>query len=242
MPTEALAARRRDDGCLKMRLLVIDDSLPLLRALRQGLSEAGYAVDASADGEEGYWYARRNPYDVIVLDWMLPGMDGLTLLRKLRQQGNEASVLMLTAKDALDDRVAGLDVGADDYLVKPFAFAELLARVKALVRRRYDKSSPLLRVGDLEVDTKRRLARRGGVPIELTAREYALLELLAMRTGEVVTREDVLEHLYPFEVETTSNVVDVYIGYLRRKIERRGAPRLIHTRRGIGYVLEVSPS
>jgi DNA-binding response OmpR family regulator len=150
-------------------------------------------------------------------------------------------VLMLTAKDALEDRVRGLEEGADDYLVKPFAFAELLARVKALVRRRYDQSSPLVRVGDLEVNTSRRVATRGGTRIELTAREYALLELLAMRAGQVVTREEIVAHLYGSRADIASNVVDVYIGYLRKKIERPGDGRLIHTRRGLGYVLEETP-
>jgi two-component system copper resistance phosphate regulon response regulator CusR len=168
---------------------------------------------------------------------MLPRVDGLTILKKLRARRSEAHVLVLTAKDTLDDRVAGLNLGADDYLVKPFAFVELLARVRALVRRKYESKSPVIRVEDMEIDTERRLVRRGGQSIELSAREYAVLELLASRAGKVVTRSDIWEHVYEFDSEADSNVVDVYIGHLRRKIEADGLPRLIHTRRGHGYVL-----
>lgn len=224
-----------------MRVLVIEDFSPLRRALVQGLQEAGYAVDATGDGNEGWWYAQSNPYDVIVLDLMLPGMDGLTLLCRLRETDSKAHVLILTARDELEDRIIGLESGADDYLVKPFAFAELLARVRALVRRGYDRKSPILHVGNLEIDTRRRVVRRYGYSIELTAREYALLELLAMRAGEVITRTEIWEHLYAFHNEAQSNVVDVYIGYLRKKLEVTGKPRLIHTRRGQGYVLEEGP-
>jgi DNA-binding response OmpR family regulator len=220
-----------------MRILVIEDYEPLRTSVTQGLREEGFAVDAAADGEEGWWHAREGEYDVIVLDLMLPRIDGLTLLKRLRQAGGKTHVLILTARDALEDRVAGLNMGADDYLVKPFAFDELLARVRALIRRRYDAKNPILRVGDLEIDTGAKTVRRADSPIELTAREYALLELLAMRTGQLVTRTEIWEHLYEFQSTAQSNVVDVYIGYVRRKIERPGGPRLIHTRRGQGYVL-----
>ena len=220
-----------------MRLLLVEDDRPLREALRQGLEEAGFAVDASADGEEGLWYARSNAYDVIVLDLMLPGIDGLTILSRLRREGSAVPILILTARDTVADRVRGLDLGADDYLVKPFAFAELLARVRAMVRRGYDRKDPVIRVEDLEIDTAGRTVRRGERRIDLSAREYALLEFLAVRTGQVVSRTDIWEHIYDFHSDPESNVVDVYIGHLRRKIERPGLSKLIHTRRGQGYLL-----
>jgi DNA-binding response OmpR family regulator len=220
-----------------MRVLIVEDYEPLRTSIGQGLREAGFAVDASADGEEGAWYARSNDYDVIVLDIMLPAIDGLTILSRLRQAGDKTPILLLTARDTVEDRVAGLNQGADDYLVKPFAFAELLARVRALVRRRYDAKDPVLHVHDLAIDTAKRTVHRTGEPIELTAREYALLEFLALRAGEVVSRTDIWEHLYEFDSSVESNVVNVYIGYLRKKLERPGCPPLIHTRRGLGYVL-----
>jgi DNA-binding response OmpR family regulator len=220
-----------------MRILVVEDYAPLRKAVAQGLKEAGYAVDAAVDGEEGLWYTESGTYDVIVLDLMLPGLDGLTLLKRLRKAGSATHILILTAKDTLEDRVKGLDLGADDYLVKPFAFEELLARVRALIRRKYEAKSPVIRVADLEIDTGRRTVFRAGEPIPLTAHEYALLEFLAMRAGRIVTRTDIWEHVYAFHSSPESNVVDVYIGYLRRKIERPGLPRLIHTRRGQGYLL-----
>lgn len=220
-----------------MRVLLIEDYAPLREALSRGLQEAGFAVDASGDGEEGLWYVRSADYDVIVLDLMLPGVDGLTLLRTLRQEGRDTHVLVLTARDTLDDRVAGLNAGADDYLVKPFSFDELLARVHALVRRKYGSKTVLLCVGELEIDTVGKVVRRRGEVIELTAKEYALLEYLARRQGELVSRTDIWEHVYDFHDTAQSNVVDVYIGYLRRKLERPGGERLIHTRRGQGYVL-----
>jgi DNA-binding response OmpR family regulator len=221
-----------------MRLLVVEDYLPLRKSLGQGLREAGFAVDATGDGEEGLWYARTGDYDAIVLDLMLPKLDGLTILSCLRKEGIRTHVLILTAKDTLGDRVRGLDEGADDYLVKPFAFEELLARVRALVRRNYDSKASVIWAGDLEIDTTARRVRRGGRVIELTAREYALLELLARRANQVVTRTEIWEHLYDFASEATSNVVDVYIALLRKKIEAGGARPLIHTRRGMGYILE----
>jgi len=224
-----------------MRVLVIEDYEPLRKSLSRGLRNAGFAVDASGDGEEGLWYARTNDYDAIVLDLMLPGIDGLTILRRLREEGRKTPVLILTARGEVEDRVRGLDRGADDYLVKPFALEELLARVRALVRRGYDAKDPVVRVGDLEVDTAGRVARRGGEPLHLTAREYALLEFLALRAGQVVTRADIWEHIYDFNASAQSNVVEVYIGYLRRKTERDGRSRLIHTRRGFGYVLGEQP-
>ncbi len=220
-----------------MRVLVVEDYAPLRQALSKGLREAGFAVDVARDGEEGLWHARSGEYDLVILDLMLPKVDGLAILKRLREEASQTHCLILTAKDTVEDRVTGLNLGADDYLVKPFAFEELLARVQALIRRRYDAKSPIIRVEDLEIDTVGRVVRRAGDQIELTAREYALLELLALRAGQVVTRTDIWEHIYDFHASAQSNVVDVYIGYLRKKIERPGWPRLIHTRRGQGYLL-----
>ncbi len=221
-----------------MRVLVVEDYRPIRAAVVELLGEHGFAVDAAADGDEGRWLAESNPYDVIVLDLMLPGVDGWTILRELRARGAPAAVLVLTARDAIDDRVRALDGGADDYLVKPFATAELLARVRALVRRRYARTSPVIAVGDLAIDTAQRRVSRAGEAIALSAREYALLEYLAVRAGELVTRTEIWEHVYDFRSEAISNVVDVYVGYLRKKLEHGGRGRLIHTRRGQGYVLE----
>lgn len=220
-----------------MRILIVEDYAPLRTTTAKGLREAGFAVDEAGDGEEGLWYARSNPYDVIILDLMLPKVDGLEILRRLRDAGHASHVLLLTARDGVEDRVSGLNAGADDYLVKPFAFDELLARVKALTRRAYQRKSPVVEVGDLAIDTAAKRVTRGGQFIELTAREYQLLEYLASRAGQVVTRTDIHEHCYDFQSDSASNVIDVYIGYLRKKIERDGTDRLIHTRRGQGYVL-----
>jgi DNA-binding response OmpR family regulator len=221
-----------------MRILIVEDYAPLRKSLVLGLREAGLAVDESGDGEEGLWFATSNAYDVIVLDLMLPGLDGLTILKRLREKDCSAHILILTARDAVEDRIQGLNAGADDYLAKPFAFDELLARIRALVRRAYKAKSPTLRVADLEIDTSARTVQRAGDRIELTSREYALLECLALHIGEPVSRTQLWEHCYDFQAEANSNVIDVYIGYLRRKIERTGLPKLIHTRRGQGYVLE----
>ena len=220
-----------------MRLLLIEDYQPLRTSVAKGLREAGFAVDTTGDGKEGLWYATGEEYDAIILDLMLPGMDGLTVLRKLRAAGRQSHVLILTARDSLADRVRGLNLGADDYLAKPFAFEELLARVRALVRRRYRHKSPELCVGDLRIDVASQRARLGKDELRLTPREYALLEYLAMREGEVVSRTDIWEHVYDFDSSATSNVGDVYIGYLRRKMDRPGEPSLIRTVRGRGYAL-----
>ncbi len=220
-----------------MRLLVVEDYEPLRKSMVQGLREAGYAVDSSAEGDEGLWYARSNDYDAIVLDIMLPKVDGLSILKRVRKEGRQTPVLLLTARDTVEDRVTGLDLGADDYLIKPFAFQELLARVRALTRRKYEKPDPVIRVQDLELNTSARSVRRGDEAIDLTAREYVLLEFLALRAGEVVSRSEIWEHLYEFHSEADSNVVDVYVGYLRKKLETPNLPKLIHTHRGHGYRL-----
>jgi DNA-binding response OmpR family regulator len=220
-----------------MRLLLIEDYLPLQKSLAKGLREAGYAIDTTGDGKEGLWYAMSNEYDVIILDLMLPGMDGLKILEELRAGGRQNHVLILTAKDTLEDRVKGLDLGADDYLVKPFDFRELLARIRALVRRSYQEKNPTVEIEDLRIELAAQRVWRGEEEIQLTAREYALLEYLAMRAGQTVSRMDMWEHVYEFNSTASSNVVDVYIGYLRKKIERPGGPELIHTIRGRGYML-----
>ncbi len=220
-----------------MRVLVVEDNAPIQKAVAKGLREAGFAVDVSSDGEDGLWYATSNDYDVVVLDLMLPRVDGLTILKRLRAAGRSTHVLILTARDTVQDRVLGLDLGADDYLVKPFAFEELLARVRALARRAYSAKNPLLTVDDLRLETSTRRVYRGDDEIILTSREYALLEYLAIRAGEAVSRTDIWEHVYEFNSDADSNVVDVYIGYLRKKVERMGRPTLIHTIRGVGYSL-----
>jgi DNA-binding response OmpR family regulator len=221
-----------------MRLLVVEDSEKLRRTIRLALRKAGYAVDAVGNGEEGSWLARENDYDAVVLDLMLPGVDGLTLLQRFRAEGGRAPVLILTVKNAVDDRVRGLRAGADDYLAKPFALDELLARVEALVRRKYDQRDPVLRFARVEVDTAARSVLRHGESVELTAREYRLLEFLARRAGEVVSRTEIEQHLYGDETEIFSNAVESTISTLRRKLDEPGAPSLIQTRRGLGYVLQ----
>ncbi|HSZ59344.1 MAG TPA: response regulator transcription factor [Tepidisphaeraceae bacterium] len=220
-----------------MRILVVEDHASLARSIANGLREEGFAVDLTADGDEAMQWSKLNPYDCVVLDVMLPGKDGWTVLQHIRRQGSNVPVLMLTARDAVDDRVKGLNLGADDYLVKPFAWEEMLARVRALVRRGHDKKTPTIQVGDLEIDTASKSVKRSGRPIALSGREYALLEYLAHREGRVVSRGEIWDHIYDQADETTSNVVDVYIGYLRNKIDRDFPTKLIHTRRGLGYIL-----
>ena len=220
-----------------MRLLLIEDYPPLARSVAQGLREAGFGVDVASDGVAGLSSAHAQPYDAIVLDLMLPKLDGFSVLEDLRRAQNTAAVLILTARHDVSDRVRGLDLGADDYLVKPFAFEELLARVRAIVRRRYGRSQTVITVADLEIDASARVVRRGSRVVELSAREYALLEYLAERRGHTVTRSEIWDHVYDFASEPSSNVIDVYIGYLRKKIDQDFEVKLIRTRRGLGYVL-----
>jgi DNA-binding response OmpR family regulator len=221
-----------------MKVLLIEDSPRLRESLETGLRHAGYALDASADGTEGLWRAQTGDYDVIILDWMLPGLDGLAVLESLRRNQSDARVLMLTAKDAVADRVRGFEAGADDYLVKPFAFDELLARVRALCRRGYRASSSAVEIGDLSIDLAKKTVRRGGRALDLTRREFMLLEYLVLRRGELVSRAEIESHLYDDSIEPMSNVVDSTVHRLRKKIEAEGRPALIRTQRGLGYMLE----
>jgi len=222
-----------------VRVLVVEDEPRVRSFLRRGLVEAGLAVDAVAEGQAALELALANPYDAIVLDLMLPGKDGLEVLRELRSRRCATPVLVLTARDAVEDKVRGLDAGADDYLPKPFAFAELLARVRALLRRGSPQTS-VLSVGDLRIDLAARSAERAGRPLELTAKEFALLEYLARHAGEVVTRTMIAQHVWDIDFDTFSNVIDVYIRYLRRKVDDPFETKLIQTRRGVGYVLQAS--
>ncbi|MBN1201248.1 MAG: response regulator transcription factor [Anaerolineae bacterium] len=220
-----------------MRILVVEDEPGIANFVRQGLQEAGYAVDVTWDGQEGLAYALATEYDVLVLDIMLPRMNGLDLLRELREQGNKTPTLMLTARDTVEDRVIGLDAGADDYLVKPFAFPELLARVRALLRRPPLQTGTVLVAGDLEMDTSTRQVQRGERLIDLSPREFAVLEYLMRHPNQVLTRTQIGEHVWDLCFYNESNVVDVYIGYLRRKVDTDSDYPLIHTVRGVGYRL-----
>ena len=220
-----------------MRVLVVEDELGIAQFICQGLREAGYAVDVAHDGQEGLDYVYVAEYDVLVLDILLPKLDGLHVLRALRDRGVKTPVLLLTAKDTVEDRVRDLDVGADDYLVKPFAFPELLARLRALLRRPPLQMDPVLHLGDLAMDTARREVRRGGRLIELSPREFTLLEYLMRHPRHVLTRTQLAEHVWNFDFFNDSNVVDVYIGYRRRKIDRGFDRPLLQTVRGVGYRL-----
>jgi DNA-binding response OmpR family regulator len=221
-----------------MRLLIIEDNAPLRNTIRQYLEEAGYVVDTMASGDEGLWAAEGKSHDLILLDLMLPKMDGMEILMRLRAKLNPVHIIVISARDALEDRLQALDAGADDYLVKPFPLAELLARVRALLRRSFIKKTPCLRVSDLELDSVRRVVKRGDRELELSALELKLLEYLMHRSGEVVSRTDIWTHVFEDESGGNSNVVDVYIGYLRKKLNPGDASELIHTRRGQGYILE----
>jgi len=226
-----------------MRLLVVEDDPRLARLIARGLREEGYAVDVCANGTDAIVQAVVNTYDTIILDVMLPGVDGFGVVATLRGRHVRTPVLMLTSRDAVADRIAGLDHGADDYLTKPFDFGELLARVRALLRRPEALQATRVRVGDCEIDLQSHAVLRAGVPIALTAKEYALLELLARRVGTVVSRADIVAHVWDDNHDSFTNAVEVYVNRLRGKIDRAPWPPLIHTRRGAGYMLsEVAPS
>lgn len=220
-----------------MRILLVEDEKKMLAFLKQGLEEQRYAVDTADNGEDGLHWALTFPYDVIVLDIMLPGMDGIEVCGSLRNQRITTPVLMLTARDTVDDRVKGLDCGADDYLIKPFAFRELLARIRALSRRDSTQKTTTLVIGDLTLDTVTHTARRGDRQIELTTKEYGLLEFLMLHPNQVLSRTVIAEHLWSYDYSPESNVVDVYIRYLRRKIDDGYEDKYLRTIRGTGYQL-----
>jgi two-component system OmpR family response regulator len=221
-----------------MRALVVEDESKMAALLRRGLQEEGYAVDVASTGEDGSWLGSENDYDVILLDVMLPDTDGFEVCRRLRAADRWAPILMLTARDGVRDRVAGLDAGADDYLTKPFSFDELFARVRALLRRGPSERPPVLVNGDLRLDPAARRVSRGNVEIDLTQKEFSLLELFMRRPGEVLSRTRILEHVWDFAYEGDSNVVDVYVRYLREKIDRPFGRRSLETVRGAGYRLQ----
>jgi DNA-binding response OmpR family regulator len=225
-----------------MRVLVVEDERKVAGFIRQGLEEEGHTVEVAGDGETALeLVAGGPPYDLVVLDVMLPRRDGFAVLRTLRERGVGTPVLVLTARDSVPDKVAGLDLGADDYLTKPFAFDEFLARVRALLRRAGEQRMPVLRAGDLTLDPATREVRRGGRRIALTTREYALLEYFLRNAGRVLTRPMIAEHVWGIDFDAESNIIDVYVGYLRRKIDADGEPRLLHTVRGAGYTLKAEP-
>ena len=220
-----------------MRVLIVEDELKMASLVRRGLTEEGHAADIAATGDDALWMAEAHPYDAIVLDVMLPGRNGFETCRALRKQGVWAPVLMLTARDAVDDRVAGLDAGADDYLTKPFSFAELLARLRALVRRGSVERPTVVVVGDLRLDPASRKVWRGEDEIHLSPKEFALLETFMRRPGQALSRLHLLEHAWDFAYENRSNVIDVYVRYLREKIDRPFGVRSLETVRGVGYRL-----
>jgi two-component system OmpR family response regulator len=222
-----------------VRVLLVEDEVKMARIVKRGLEREGYAVDVATNGEEALWAAREHDYDAIVLDVMIPGPDGFAVCRQLRAEGRWAPVLMLTARDAVPDRVAGLDAGADDYLVKPFAFAELFARLRALCRRDPAPRPAVLEVDDIRLDPATWTVTRAGVPVNLSPREFSLLRLFMSRPGQVLTRTEILEHVWDFAYAGTSNVVDVYVRYLREKLDRPFGRDSFETVRGVGYRLRV---
>jgi two-component system, OmpR family, response regulator len=220
-----------------VRALIVEDETKMAELIRRGLVEEGYAADVATTGDDAVWMARATPYDAVVLDVMLPGRDGFEVCRALRESGFWAPILMLTARDAIEDRVAGLDGGADDYLTKPFSFEELLARLRALIRRGAGERPAVLEVGSLRLDPASQRVWRGEAELDLSAKEFALLETFMRRPGDVLTRLDLIEHAWDYGYENRSNVVDVYVGYLRAKIDRPFGVASIETVRGVGYRL-----
>lgn len=216
-----------------MRILIVEDEETLANILKEGLTEEGYAVDVAYTGDDGLYMAETMPYDVIILDLMLPEIDGFTVLERLRAKGIETPVLILTARDSIDDKVKGLDKGADDYITKPFEFSELLARVRALIRRASGKRSPVIKIQNITINTSSREVFKNGKKIPLSAKEYAILLYLVTNQGRVVTREELTEHVYDWEKSIESNVIDVYINFLRKKLSKD----LIETVRGVGYIV-----
>ena len=221
-----------------MRILVVEDDKKVAGFIKKGLEEETYAIDVAYDGEDGLHLASEGQYDLIILDIMLPKIDGLEILSQLRDQGRDTPILLLTAKDAVDDRVAGLNKGADDYLTKPFAFSELLARVRVLLRRGKAEVKTTLQISDLTLDLVSHNVNRGGDEIELTGKEYSLLEYFMRNQEKVLTRTMIAEHVWDYNFDTFTNVIDVYINHLRKKIDKGRESKLLHTLRGVGYIMK----
>jgi len=221
-----------------MRILIVEDKKSLADIVKKGLEEEGYAVDAAYNGQDGLFMAENEPSDLIILDIMLPMIDGMTILRNIRKKGVKTPVLMLTAKDAVTDKVAGLDSGADDYLTKPFHFEELLARIRVLLRRDAEIKTAVIEIGDLLIDMASHTVKRGGQEVSLSASEYALLELMAVNRNKVLSRTFISEHIYDYNFDLDSNVIDVFVNRIRNKIDRGYETRLIQTVRGAGYMLK----
>jgi DNA-binding response OmpR family regulator len=221
-----------------MRVLIVEDEKSLADVIKKGLEEEGYAVDVAYEGEDGLFMAENEPSDLIILDIMLPIVDGMTILRRIRKAGIKTPVLMLTARDTLMDKVSGLDGGADDYLTKPFLFEELLARIRALLRRDSEVKTSVIEIGDLIIDMATHQVKRGGKEIVLSAREYALLEYMAMNRNRVLSRISISEHIYDYNFDLDSNVIDVFINRIRNKIDKGFSIKLIHTLRGAGYIMK----
>jgi heavy metal response regulator len=221
-----------------MRILLVEDDRKVASFIRRGLEEEGYAVDLAADGETGLAMGLDRLHDGIILDVMLPRKPGFQVVRELRQAKVATPILLLTARDTVEDKVRGLDAGADDYLTKPFAFAELLARLRALLRRSAEARVPVLQIADLTLDPATRTVKRGGETLSLTNREFALLEYFLRNPGRILTRTMIAEHVWDYSFDTTTNVIDVYVNYLRKKVDAEREPKLLHTVRGVGYVLK----
>jgi DNA-binding response OmpR family regulator len=222
-----------------MRILLIEDHAPVAQHLAQGLRAEGYAVDVARDGSEGLWLARHHSYDVLLVDVMMPGKDGISVVRDLRHRQVLTPVIFLSARSEVEDRVQGLDAGGDDYLVKPFSMNELLARIRAVLRRQRPQVANVLRVADLELDVVARVARRGGAEIELSNREFALLEFIMLSSPKPVSKTAIVEHVWDQYFDSQTNVVNVYVNHLRRKIDLPGLPPLLHTVRGVGFALRL---
>lgn len=218
-----------------MRILIIEDERRLSSVIKKGLMEEGFAVDTAYDGEEGQYLAESEEYDLIILDIMLPKLDGLTVCQELRKKNVKTPVLILTAKSTIEDKIAGLDSGGDDYLAKPFAFLELRSRIHALIRRSKQEASPILNIADLELDPIKHLLKRSGKVISVTPKEFSILELLLRHRDEVVSRTMIIEHVWDYNFDSTSNIVDVFIASLRRKIDKADKVKLLHTIHGVGY-------